>query len=282
MDPDRDMFERRQFWPRPGRPEALGEIEFDQPCANCGFNLRGLPPGTPCPECGSRAGLNLSDEPIPWEERQTFGSFLATVYMTIFHPHELARQVWRPVRLDLRAARRFRRMCLILATPPLCVTMWVITAAVIGVDLAAWCMPFNAAAIVIWLNAATLEPMRFFRQQISYRMLPRIEVISHYASAPLLLVLVHPVLLFVTYHTAQTAPPGPLIAAGMHLMLLLATMALGTFSTGWLVYETIDVPKFTAWMYPLGPAMTSMATGVAMLIGVPFFTASMVARIVIR
>ena len=279
MNPNRDLFERRQFWPRPGRPEALGEIEFDQPCSNCGYNLRGLPPDAPCPECGSRGGLNLSDEPIPWDEKQSIIAFVATVFMTIFHPHELARQLWRPVRLNLRAARKFRFVCLCVAAPTLGAMAWSLTRAAVGTDQAWLCLPFDLAGIVIWLNAATLEPMRFFRQQLSYRIHARVETISHYASAPLVLVPLHAILLLATYRTAQAPGEGWLIAAAMHFFVLLATMSLGTLTSGWLLYETVELPKLTALMYPLGAALSSVATGVVMLIGVPAFTASIVSRV---
>src|SRR6476646_6072631 len=101
----------RTFWPRVVQPGMIAaDYDQDRPCGNCGYNLRGLPPRQPCPECGSVGGLNLSDEPIPFDERQSVLGFLATVAMVVGRPHEMARQVWRPVRMNTRAARRFRKL----------------------------------------------------------------------------------------------------------------------------------------------------------------------------
>ncbi|MDY7110475.1 MAG: zinc ribbon domain-containing protein [Planctomycetota bacterium] len=43
------------------RLEAAGEIEDDRPCPHCGYNLRGLPEGRVCPECGGDPSPGASD-----------------------------------------------------------------------------------------------------------------------------------------------------------------------------------------------------------------------------
>src|SRR5436190_16799897 len=97
-----DLESKRIFWPRHTQPGVFADVDQDRPCGNCGYNLRGLPPRQACPECGSVNGLNLSDEAIPWDEKQTAFSFISTIAMLIGSPHDLARQVWRPVRIDAR------------------------------------------------------------------------------------------------------------------------------------------------------------------------------------
>jgi DNA-directed RNA polymerase subunit RPC12/RpoP len=47
----------------PGRPVDL--IEQDWSCSNCGYNLRGLPTGHRCPECGHRELYRPAAEGLP-------------------------------------------------------------------------------------------------------------------------------------------------------------------------------------------------------------------------
>jgi hypothetical protein len=282
MREEHDTLERRQFWPRPDRPEALGEIEFDQPCGNCGYNLRGLPPGSSCPECGSKFGLNLSGEPIPWDDEEIRSALLRcalTVGHAIFHPHELARQIWRPARLDLRSARRFRRIALWVALVSLCAIAWTITRGAVGATGAWWCLPFHAAAITVFLNTATLEPMAFFRDKVSDKLLKRTDVLAHYASAPLMLVPLNALLLLLTIAPGIPCTHVPLEEAVIaQVALLLATMAMGIPCIAWLMYETVDINPLGAFTFAIGRALMVVTTALILLLGVPIMTVHTIGR----
>ncbi|CAN5412233.1 hypothetical protein BH09PLA1_BH09PLA1_27770 [soil metagenome] len=277
-----DPLERRQFWPRPGRPEALGEIDFDQPCGNCGYNLRGLPPGVGCPECGSQFGWNVGEEPIPWEEDDAPApvSFFRTAFMAIVRSHELAKNVRRPFKLDLTAAKRFRRIAIWIALPPLCAIAWVITARTAGAAVAWWSLPMNAVSIAVWLNTATLEAVGFFKDTVSAKMLPRVECIAHYASAPLLLMPLHLAVLLLTMRAASSGSAvNYLLAAAEHIVLIVATLALGVPLVAWLLFETMSVGIVQAFILAYGRWVISAATAFALLLAMPVGMAVIVLRI---
>ncbi|HWP39636.1 MAG TPA: hypothetical protein VNL70_01835, partial [Tepidisphaeraceae bacterium] len=106
----------RDFWPRTRRPDIAADFDFDRPCGNCGYNLRGLPVNAPCPECGSIGGITISDDTIGWDEQQTLASFLSTSCLVIFAPRSFARLVWSTIRFDALPARQYRRIVLIIAS----------------------------------------------------------------------------------------------------------------------------------------------------------------------
>ena len=86
--PPRGGEERRTYWPRFGPAVPPPDFEDDRRCTNCGYNLRGLAYSDACPECGSVRGMSPSDEPLPFDERRTLGSYFATLGQILLDPEE--------------------------------------------------------------------------------------------------------------------------------------------------------------------------------------------------
>jgi len=87
-------------------------------CPACGYDLRGMPEGTTrCSECGTTVGRGGIAPQIPWVHRRVRGrwnSYWLTVSMVIFRPSRIGAEASRP--MSLRAAKRFHRLSLFLAT----------------------------------------------------------------------------------------------------------------------------------------------------------------------
>src|SRR3954454_11492094 len=71
--------DRKTFWPRVGPVGFVPDLGDDRPCANCGYNLRGLAYDSACPECGALFGINPACDQIPWDDadRRGVGGFVA-------------------------------------------------------------------------------------------------------------------------------------------------------------------------------------------------------------
>ncbi|WP_428938643.1 hypothetical protein [Fontivita pretiosa] len=262
----------RDFWPRMRRPDIAADFDFDRPCGNCGYNLRGLPLDAPCPECGSIGGINTSDDTISWDEQQTLGSFLGTTGLVMFAPHRFGKLVWSPVRFGASPARLYRRIVLIIASACLCVVAFALTHRAVGVAAALWALPFDIAAIVVWLNSVSLEPIAFIRGTNS-PVVRRAETLAHYVAAPLILSPLHLPLLAFTTPLVPAGEGGWLVAAGVHLMMLFGQLLLGTIATGWMFYELVDATPTRAMGFTLGRTLTGISAAIPMLLGVPALAA---------
>ena len=255
------------FWSRRGGRDLSAEVDYDRPCTVCGYNLRGMPLRSRCPECGSLGGWNLYDEPVAWDDERTLGAFVSTCFTAIFRPHRLARHVWRPARMDLPAARRFRRIALTIASISLIIVAFVVTLRACGIPAALLSIPFQSASIIVWLNAATLEPLSRLKEWSGNSALARrVQCIVHYASATLVLSPLHVVLVLLVNDPRDV--PWQL-AAAMHVALLIVQLSLASIALGWLLYELIDMPKIQAHVMALGPVLTATASAAVILVGVP-------------
>lgn len=266
-----------EHWPRSHRPELSVELDFDRPCLNCGYNLRGMPSRSPCPECGSIGGWNYSDDAIPWDEFRDPAAFFNTLALALLHPRHLAKHVWRPVRMDVPAASRFRHAMLWAACPILCAVSLVVTARLIGWSAALVTLPFSAAALVVWLNAVTLHPLGYVRRNSHPRVVRQAEAVVHYLSATLVLTPLHIVLVYgLSFVPLPDQPLGAIAAAG-HFVLLCLTLLPGMLGHGWLIFELIEVPPATVAAVVFADLTRVAVSGLVMLAGVPAL-ASTVAR----
>src|SRR4051794_14547014 len=179
-----DPLQSQTFWSRRGGRDLSAEVDYDRPCPVCRYNLRGLPMRSRCPECGSVGGWNLYDEPVAWDGTRNVGAFISSCATAIFHPQKLARHVWCPQRMDLNAARRFRRIALTIASISLLVVAFIITVRTMGIPTALLSLPFDAVAIIVWLNAVTIEPLARMKDWSTNSAVGRrMYAIVHYASA---------------------------------------------------------------------------------------------------
>jgi hypothetical protein len=278
----KDPLASRQFWPRSVQPGVIAaDYDHDRPCGNCGYNLRGLPPRQPCPECGSVGGLNLSDVSIPFDDQPGWLTFLSTVVMVITRPHELARQVWRPVRLDLAAARRFRRICIGTGVLSIAGATLQLARHVIDPRAALLMLPVSLTCALVWLHALSALPEAFIlRGNAPAPLEPRARAVAQYPSATFVLLPMQLVLTLVTVQTigALGAPWNWLLAAGTQFALLALLLLPGAAASAWIVFELVDVSAGRAFAMAILILLARLVSGAIMLIAIPAMTAMLAAR----
>jgi hypothetical protein len=267
------------FWSRRGGRDLSAEVDFDRPCPVCGYKLRGRPLRTRCPECGATGGWAIDDEPIAWDERQTLGAFISTAAMILFHPHRIARHVWLNRRLNLQAARRFRRICIGVAAISFSIVAVLLTGRTLNWQVAGCSALFQSLAIILWLNAVTLEPMARLKvwsgeSQISRR----VQTIAYYFPAALLLSVIHLAGL-IWWNDLQYSGVWLLIGA-FHVSVLAVQLWICSLGLGWMTYELIDMPKVQAHMMAMGWVIGASVQAVIMLIGVPAMVALVMQHLV--
>jgi hypothetical protein len=275
---DKDPFRGQLFWSRRGGRDLSAEVDYDRFCPACGYNLRGMPMKSRCPECGALGGWKLDDEPLSWDDEQTFAAFLGTTFTVIFDPHRLARHMWRQARMDLNEARRYRRIALSISAIGLTCICFIITARMLSPLTALISLPMQAIAMVVWLNSVTLEPLSRLKDWTgSGAVARRVQAIVHYLSAPLVLT---PLLVPLAIFMRPFPMDNWLLAAGIFVALLAGLLFFATLGLGWMLYELIDMPKIQAHTMALGWLITSITTAAIVLVAVPAMAALLAWRIV--
>jgi hypothetical protein len=252
--------ERRTYWPRAGPAVPPPDFEDDRYCVNCGYNLRGLTYHDACPECGSEHGLSPSEEPLPWDERQTFLSFIATLFQILIEPSEFGSHVWRRGHLNFRAARRFRRINITIGASCLGAVMFVLLFDAIGIEAALLAWPMCMVSMLLWFAKSTQGRLRFFESE---NLLPRdpqrVRALVCYLSAPLAL---SPIQFAALYASRPAMMTGAWSAAvAIHGVLLLMQLLLASQAEAYVLWQVLDMPKAQARMMAVGAATLRILSG---------------------
>jgi hypothetical protein len=188
------------FWPR--RPTVPQPINEDLYCDKCGYNLRGLMPRGRCPECGYayRAGIQRRST-FPWPRRAKLGlidAYCMTVWMVLRHPRQFGQETFADEEpLEWRDGTLFRWITIALAIIPLLILFLLAARSQLTDARRLLLLPLGATGmLVLWLEAITWKIIGLFASQnLDIDHQNRLEVLSHYTAAPLVLCWIHPVML---------------------------------------------------------------------------------------
>jgi hypothetical protein len=270
-------------------------------CPGCGYDLRALSSDR-CPECGLTIDPNRNGI-IPWESRKSLGrfrSFFRTLRVASFRPTHLALAVSAPV--DLRSARLFRRIVIVVAAIPSFVVIMMtgrIHLALLfgtsnddafgkfyrpnGEPAFLWSVgtrfwPVLPVGLLITLKLATGISHWFYVPKLEKAKQNRVMVISYYLSAPLFwlaIPLCIPAIILVTSQNSKDLQPQLAPLANLGLLLSFGTLA----AIGLLLLNNIRaLPATTVcgWRHTLGvSAGVALQAVCAIIMGLGFFPALM-------
>jgi hypothetical protein len=228
------------------------DLGDDHACRNCGYNLRGLQVDARCPECGAVFGIDPFVDPLPWDQKQTLGTFLSTFLMVLFTPKDLAAQIWHGYTIDGTAAIRFRRICVGVATLSLLSVMIVLIGRASSWIGAACISPVIFMSALLWATSFTNESIDFFKDKGAGSPQRRAKALARYAAAGLLLTPAHWVLLKFTYAAAGYDGAVLALAAGCHALLLLVQLLTCACAEAALLWQLVDVSRGTSFAIALG------------------------------
>jgi hypothetical protein len=265
--------ERQNFWPRAGPAGIVPDLGDDRPCSGCGYNLRGLPFDTACPECGAEWGIDPSAEPVAWNDKPSFASFFQTVIMVLTAPGELSGHIWKRDMIWMRPARRFRAINVALATVSLSAVILTIQAQAIGLDRASWCAPVDLMAVLWWFITLTRDPQRFLQDKGNVIGCKRAAGLSAYMSAPLVLSPLHlAILLLPVYVPHVEAVVFPLI---LHAALIAIQILLMASAESALLWQLVQIPRAAAFAIAMGNMFIRCLRGAVYVVAIPAVMASM-------
>jgi hypothetical protein len=239
---------------------SITELETSEEtlfCPGCGYDLRGSPDG-PCSECGmpiDRASLRVSA--FPWAHRRKVGrvrAYVRTVWLVLSDSRALAYETAKPQ--DPADARSFARINGVLAAMTLLLPFFAAMADAGGMGFLAvppndsrgpWLKEWQQDVIVPWATGVTLWPVvtlcivlfgfylaraalpMFTRRGAAFIRPERAAAIALYATAPLALLPLAPVILWGSALMMSFLRGAPVsIEAGM--LLVITSMAFATIA----------------------------------------------------
>ena len=269
MPPTSTSNDRQTYWPRTGPVGFTPDLGDDHPCRNCGYNLRGLQADARCPECGAVFGIDPFLDPLPYDQRQSFGSFISTLIIVLFSPKELAGQIWHGATIDGSAAMRFRRICITVGSISLIPTVCILIGLASNWTAAAWVSPIVAMSILVWLQSFTNDSIDFFNDKGHGSPQRRAKALGRYAAAPLLLMPAHLALLRFSFaaESFESATIAGVLAC--HVLILGAQLLLVASAEAALLWQLVDISRPMAFALTLGAMIPRMFFAAVYVAGIP-------------